>query len=128
MWLKIFRRCIVADWCFKKFTNPREPELKKNPQIETLVFVLDGNLRNIPMTVLYNGKAEKYLEDKYAIAMKPRLQLFAPQPLQHKLKVFVSGIGEAQNIDGKNFFLRSVVVNFYTNAQLKLCWVSAQNY
>ena len=33
------------------------------------------------MTVLYNGKAEKYLvEDKYAIAMKPRLQVFAPQP------------------------------------------------
>ena len=69
------------------------------------------------MTVLYNGKAEKYLvEDKYARSMKPRLQVFAPQPLQHKLKVFVGGIGEAQNIDGKNFFLRSVVVNLPTNA------------
>lgn len=69
------------------------------------------------MTVLYNGKAEKYLvEDKYAIAISPRLQVFAPQPLQDKLKVFV-GIGEPQNIDGKNFFLRSVVVNFPTNAQ-----------
>jgi len=69
------------------------------------------------MTVLYNGKAEKYLvEDKYAIAISPRLQVFAPQLLQHKLKVFVGGIGEPQNIDGKNFFLRSVVVNFPTNA------------
>ena len=69
------------------------------------------------MTVLYNGKAEKYLvEDKYAIAMKPRLQVFAPQPLQHKLKVFVGGIGEPQNIDGKNFFIRSVVVKIPTNA------------
>jgi hypothetical protein len=78
------------------------------------------------MTVLYNGKAEKYLvEDKYAIAMKPRLQVFAPQPLQHKLKFFVGGIGEPQNIDGKNFFLRSVVVNLPTKAQhqflLELC-------
>jgi hypothetical protein len=69
------------------------------------------------MAVLYNGKAEKYLvEDKYASSISPRLQVFAPQPLQHKLKVFVWGIGEAQNIDGKNFFLRSVVVNFPTNA------------
>ena len=68
------------------------------------------------MTVLYKGKGEKYLvEDKYAIAISPHLQVFAPQPLQHKLKVFVGGIGELQNIDGKNFFLRSVVVNFPTN-------------
>jgi hypothetical protein len=69
------------------------------------------------MTVLYNGKAEKYLvEDKYARSISPRLQVFAPQPLQHKLKVFVGGIGEPQNIDGKNFFLMSVIVNFPTNA------------
>jgi len=68
------------------------------------------------MTVLYNGKAEKYLvEDRYAIAISPRLPVFAPQPLQHKLKLFVGGIGEPQNIDGKNFFIRSVVMNFPTN-------------
>jgi len=70
------------------------------------------------MTVLYNGKAEKYLvEDKYARSISPRLQVFAPQPLQHKLKVFVGDIGEPQNIDGKNLFIRSVVVNFPTNTQ-----------
>jgi hypothetical protein len=69
------------------------------------------------MTVLYNGKAEKYLvEDKYARSISPRLHVFAPQPLQHKLKVFAGGIGEPPNIDGKNFFLRSVVVNFATKA------------
>jgi hypothetical protein len=78
------------------------------------------------MIVLYNGKAEKYLvEDRDAIAISPRLQVFAPQPLQHTLKVFVGGIGEPQNIDGKKFFFRSVVVNFPTNAPhqvlLKLC-------
>lgn len=69
------------------------------------------------MTVLYSGKAEKYLvEDKYARSISPRLSVFTPQPLQHKLKVFVGGLGEPQNIDGKNFFLRSGVVNFTTNA------------
>jgi hypothetical protein len=46
------------------------------------------------MTLLYNGKAEKYLvEDKYARSISLRLQVFTPQPLQHKLKVFVGGIG-----------------------------------
>ena len=84
--------------------EPLEPQLKQNPQIETLVFVLDGNLRNIRMTVLYNGKTDQYLvENKYAIAISPRLELFVPQPLEKKLKVFVGGIGEPQNIDGKNF-------------------------
>jgi hypothetical protein len=57
------------------------------------------------MRVLYNGKAEKYLvEDKYARSISRRLQVFAPQPLQHKLKVFVGGIGEPQNIEVKTFF------------------------
>ena len=80
-------------------------------------------MRNIPIRELYNGKAEKYLvEDKYAISISRRLQVFAPQPLQHKLKVFVGGIGEPQNIDGKNFFLRSVVVIFPTNALERVVW------
>lgn len=84
--------------------EPLKPELDKNPQIETLVFVQDGDLRNIPMAVLYDEKSEKYLvEDKYAIAISPQLTLFAPQPLEQKLKVFVGGIGQSQNIDGKNF-------------------------
>jgi CHAT domain-containing protein len=84
--------------------EPLKLELDKNPQIETLVFVQDGDLRNIPMAVLYDEKSEKYLvQDKYAIAISPQLTLFAPQPLEKKLKVFVGGIGQSQNIDGKNF-------------------------
>ncbi|MEG4360041.1 MULTISPECIES: CHAT domain-containing protein [unclassified Microcoleus] len=84
--------------------EPLKPELENNTQIETLVFVLDGDLRNIPMAVLYDEKSDKYLvQDKYAIAISPQLTLFAPQPLQQKLKVFVGGIGQPQNIDGKNF-------------------------
>jgi len=80
------------------------------------------------MRVLYNGKAEKYLvEDKYARSIPPRLQVFAPQPLQHKLKVFVCGIGEPQNIDGKNFFIGSVVLNLPTNAQHQLVLGFSQN-
>ncbi len=48
------------------------------PEIKTLVFVLDGMLRNIPMAVLYNGT--DYLIDHYAIALTPGLQLLNPKP------------------------------------------------
>jgi Uncharacterized protein conserved in bacteria len=51
-------------------------------QIETLVFVLDGDLRNIPIAALYNQKTAQFLvETKYAIGISPQLTLFAPQPL-----------------------------------------------
>ena len=93
-----------AEKVYEWLLEPLKPELDKNTQIETLVFVLDGDLRNIPMTVLYDEKSEKYLvQDKYAIAISPQLTLFAPQPLQQKLRVFIGGIGQPQNIDGKNF-------------------------
>ncbi|MGL5063868.1 MAG: CHAT domain-containing protein, partial [Microcoleus sp.] len=89
---------------YKWTIEPLKAELNNNPQIETLVFVLDGDLRNIPMAVLYDEKSDRYLvQDKYAIAISPQLTLFAPQPLEKRLKVFTGGIGEPQNIDGKNF-------------------------
>jgi CHAT domain-containing protein len=89
---------------YKWLIEPLEAELAKNTQIETLVFVLDGDLRNIPIAALYNQKTAQFLvETKYAIGISPQLTLFAPQPLSKNLKVFVGGIGEAQNIDGKNF-------------------------
>lgn len=90
----------VYEWLIR----PLEGQLAENAQIETLVFVLDGDLRNIPIAALYDRQTEKFLvETKYAIAISPQLTLFAPQPLSTKIKVFVGGIGEPQNIDGKNF-------------------------
>jgi CHAT domain-containing protein len=43
---------------------------------KTLVFVLDGVLRNIPMSMLYDGK--KYLVESYNLALTPGLQLVPP--------------------------------------------------
>ncbi|MBW4510855.1 MAG: CHAT domain-containing protein [Scytonematopsis contorta HA4267-MV1] len=63
---------------------------------ETLVFVLDGVLRNIPMSALYDGK--QYLIEKYSIAMTPGLQLLAPRSLrQERLGALVAGLGEARS-------------------------------
>jgi CHAT domain-containing protein len=73
---------------------PAEKQLQ-NSKIETLVFVLDGSLRNIPMSALYDGK--QYLVEKYNIAVSPSLQLFDVKRLQHaQLKALTAGLSEAR--------------------------------
>ncbi|BAZ40332.1 hypothetical protein NIES4101_62930 [Calothrix sp. NIES-4101] len=60
-------------------------------QVNTLVFVLDGALRNIPMAALYDG--QKYLVEKYAVALSLGLQLLAPKPLaKEPLNVLAAGL------------------------------------
>lgn len=80
----------VYNWLLQ----PAQEYLAKS-QIKTLVFVLDGSLRNIPMAVLYDG--QQYLIQKYAIALTPGLQLLAPKSLsQQQIKALTAGITEAR--------------------------------
>ncbi len=59
--------------------------------IKTIVFVLDGTLRNIPMAVLHDGK--HYLIEQYNVALTPGLQLLASRPLEQvKLKTLAAGV------------------------------------
>lgn len=79
----------IYNWLIK----PAEIDLNKS-NVTTLVFIPDGLLRNIPMSALYDG--EKYLIEKYSIALSPGLQLF-PQGLQQKnLRMLVAGLTEAR--------------------------------
>jgi CHAT domain-containing protein/murein DD-endopeptidase MepM/ murein hydrolase activator NlpD len=72
--------------------QPAVTDLAKS-QVKTLVFVLDGALRNIPMAALYDGK--QYLIEKYGIALTPGLQLINPQPLQEKtLEAIAAGLSQ----------------------------------
>jgi CHAT domain-containing protein len=89
----------LYDWLIR----PLEADLNSN--IETLVFVLDGSLRNIPMSVLYDAKQEKYLVEKYAIALAPGLQLLEPKPLRSssKIKVLAAGVSQKRMIEGREF-------------------------
>lgn len=83
--------------------QPLEADLAKM-QTKKLVFVLDSALRNIPMAVLYDNKQQKYLLEKYAIALTPSLQLLAPQSLQReKLNVLVAGLDQKRKIEGQEF-------------------------
>ncbi|MDF0553636.1 CHAT domain-containing protein [Kamptonema sp. UHCC 0994] len=97
---KIFYR-----WLIKPF----EKDLREYPDIKTLVFVLDGSLRNIPMGVLsdYDETTKKgtYLIEKYAIALAPGLQLISPKSWQpEKLKVLMAGVSEQRNFPGRMIF------------------------
>ncbi|WP_231510562.1 CHAT domain-containing protein [Fischerella sp. PCC 9605] len=81
--------------------QPAETKLAAS-QIKTLVFVLDNPLRNIPMAVLYDG--QKYLVQKYAIALTPGLQLLAPRPVvQVSLNALTGGVSEKINLEGQEF-------------------------
>ena len=81
---------------------PIETTLAKN-QIDTLVFVLDGSLRNIPMSVLYDDE-RGYLIEKYAIALAPGLQLVESQPFApERLNVLTAGISQSITVGDRRF-------------------------
>lgn len=66
-------------------------------ETKTLVFVLDGALRNVPMAVLYDEATEQHLIEQYAIALTPGLQLFDPKPLaERRIQAIVGGLTEAR--------------------------------
>lgn len=73
--------------------RPTESELEQS-QVKTIVFVLDGSLRNIPMSVLNDGK--QFLVEKYSLALTPGLQLIDPKPIaRQKIAALTGGLTEA---------------------------------
>lgn len=88
----------IYDWLIR----PAEAALTDG-SIETLVFVLDGALRNIPMAALFDG--QHYLVEQYSIALAPGLQLPDPKPLeQRRLRALVAGLSAArENFPPLNF-------------------------
>ncbi|WP_424102757.1 CHAT domain-containing protein [Moorena producens] len=80
----------IHDWLI----GPIETELA-NSNILTLVFIPDGALRNIPMSVLYDG--ENYLTEKYSIALAPSLQLIDSQAnVRENVSVLTAGVTETR--------------------------------
>jgi CHAT domain-containing protein len=63
---------------------------------QTLVFVLDGLMRSVPIAALHDGK--QYLIEKYAVTLSPGLQLIAARSLsQQSDRAVVAGISEARH-------------------------------
>lgn len=79
----------VYDWLIR----PAKAELSNN-QISTLVFVLDGFLKNIPMAALHDG--DRYLVETYGIALTPGLELLDPKPLEReRIRLLFAGLSGA---------------------------------
>ncbi|MEC4894757.1 MAG: CHAT domain-containing protein [Oscillatoria sp. PMC 1051.18] len=79
----------IYNWLIK----PAEIDLNRD-RIETLVFVLDDSLRNLPIAALYDG--QQYLIEKYSIALSSGLQLF-PQALEkQQLNALTVGLTQAR--------------------------------
>ncbi|MCP6760153.1 MAG: CHAT domain-containing protein [Fischerella sp. CENA71] len=85
----------LYDWLIKPFADELESTTaREQSQIKTLVFVLDGSLRNLPMAVLYDG--QRYLVERYAVSVTPTLQLLEPKPLHREaLSVLIAGATDA---------------------------------
>lgn len=86
---------------YRWIIEPFRAILANSNEIETLVFVPDGVLRNIPLSALHDG--HQYLISTYAVALAPKLDLFYPNPRPARLNVFLGGMGEAQTLNNQNF-------------------------
>ncbi|MBD3885872.1 CHAT domain-containing protein [Phormidium tenue FACHB-886] len=82
----------IYDWLIR----PIQAQLASS-QVDTLVFILDGVLRNIPMAVLHDGQ-QFLAEQPYSLAVSPGLQLLGSQPLTFDRlnSALLAGITEAR--------------------------------
>ncbi|WP_445634089.1 CHAT domain-containing protein [Nostoc sp. DSM 114161] len=86
-------RQALSQQVYNWLIQPLEADLAQN-QIKTLVFVLDGSLRNIPMATLYNGK--QYLIEKYSVALSPGLQLLEPKSKPKRFEALIGGLTQSR--------------------------------
>lgn len=87
-------RLRVSQSLYNWLIRPIEASLAEN-SIKTLVFVLDGVLRNVPMAALHDG--QQYLIEKYSVVLTPGLQLLEPRSLkQVQLRSLTGGLTESR--------------------------------
>jgi CHAT domain-containing protein len=98
---------VLSQQVYRWLIAPFEKEL--DGKIQTLVFVLDGVLQNIPIAVLYDGK--QYLAERYATAVTPGLRLFGSKPFSRPFEALVTGISEERRIREQDFTALNYVQN-----------------
>ena len=62
-------------------------------EVDTLVFVSDGMLRNIPMAALHDG--HQFVVERFASAVTPSLRLVNPQPIDEDTRILIAGVSDA---------------------------------
>jgi CHAT domain-containing protein len=85
-------RMAAASTLYRWLIQPATPDLAQQ-RIQTLVFVLDGSLRNIPIAALSDG--QQYLIEQYQIALAPSLRLVSSrQATSNAMLALVGGLSE----------------------------------
>ncbi len=89
----------IYDWVIRpaeaRYFQPQGATGAKQP-IRTLVFVLDGPFRNVPMAALHDG--EQYLVERYSLALTPGLQLVEPRALQeYQFSALTGGLSQGRH-------------------------------
>ena len=80
----------LYDWLIR----PAEAE-QVFDQVDTLVFVMDGVLRSLPVAALHDG--ERYLIENYQVALSLGLELRQPRSLlKEELRLISGGISEGR--------------------------------
>jgi CHAT domain-containing protein/tetratricopeptide (TPR) repeat protein len=99
--LKTFRRELQEPYTFRTtkqtgqqvynwLIQPMRDELDRR-RIKTLIFVLDGVLRNIPMSALYDG--HHYLIEDFAVSLELGLAVRNPVPLKRDaMRILAAGL------------------------------------
>lgn len=86
-------RLLASQELYRWLIQPAAEDLARQ-SVKTLVFMLDGSLKNIPIAALQDGK--QYLVEQYAIATTPNLQLLSPRSLpKHQLNALVGGLSKS---------------------------------
>lgn len=62
--------------------------------VDTLIFIPDGALRTVPIAALHDG--EKFLIERYAVAVTPGLTLMDPKPIRREeVQMMMAGLSES---------------------------------
>ncbi|MFB2892905.1 CHAT domain-containing protein [Aerosakkonemataceae cyanobacterium BLCC-F50] len=78
----------VYDWLIQPFRDRLD-----SSGVKTLIFILDGALRTIPMSALYDGK--EFLVKNYAVVLVLGLEVRDPTPLNRSnMKVLAAGLSK----------------------------------
>lgn len=85
-----------------ELSQPREAS-----RVQTLVFVLDGLFKNLPMSALYDKERDRYLLERYSIAVAPSLKLLDSKglPFLDRVNTLVAGASDAPSFkaEGREF-------------------------
>ena len=78
----------IYDW----IVRPLEPQIEKH-HVKTLIFVLDGPLRTIPMAALHDGR--DFIIRRMAVVTTPGLNLTDPRSIHRKEnKILLAGLSK----------------------------------